>query len=1010
MATIQTAIQLQDHFTGVFSRVIESVNLGSTAMEELQENLNSPVNTSSMEAARESIYQTAAAMQELNELLQHSSQLNEPSPVVANQSHTPIPPQLETVSWNSDDGIEVFTNTGIERFQQELASVNRMLDQISMVQSQITQRANEMELLSPQASYEIQSVENRIQSLRDQIEQVETNSLTINTEEGNIALEQLRFQMHQLEGEQEQLQLAMQGTDVSAINQAYLQLSQILDGMEHSVQECFSQPLDYSILPVEIPPVEVPIVWKTEELEVFSGTGLERFRQEVQSTNGMLEQLSSAQNVIARQAYQMDLLPPEAFQDLNQMATRIDVIRNQIQQIENHPMNLGTDAANAEFEQLRGQFNQAIQEQQNLNHAMEQMDVSAANEAYLRLAQIIGNVEKHIRDNVDEQGRFNRKVQQGTEEANCLVQTIKSAVAAYATAQTVSKVFDLSDQLTSTTARLNLMNDELQSTQELQNMIFLSAERSRGSYQATADAVSKLGLMAGNAFSSSEEIVAFMEQINKQFRIAGTGAAGIDAAMLQLTQAMGSGVLRGEEYNSILEQAPNIIQAIADYMGIPKEKIKDMAAEGQITAEIVKAAVFAAADETNAKFESMPKTFEQIWTSFQNHALFAFQPILQKLNELANGEQFQLFVNGAIELLGVFANIVLSIFDGMMAIGNFLSQNWSVLSPIIYGVATALAVYYGWQMLCAGAAAVRVAKENILNAILSANPTMKVVLATIALIVVIMTLCNWIATVSGVAETGFGLLCGVVSMAAAFLLNVAIGLFNALLQAVWTIFAEPFLGVVEWILNVANGGFDSFGGAVANLIGQIIGWFLSLGKVVTKIIDAIFGTNWTAGLSSLQNEVIAWGKNETAITFDRKVPIIDSRIDYGDAFHIGSTWGDGVAEKFSQFQLSDLFGTTDFPNSEDYTDLLSGMNSNISAIAGNTGSIADSVDISEEDLKYMRDLAERETINRVTMTDIKIDMGGVTNHVNNEMDLDGMINHLTEALETQIAISAEGIH
>ena len=197
--------------------------------------------------------------------------------------------------------------------------------------------------------------------------------------------------------------------------------------------------------------------------------------------------------------------------------------------------------------------------------------------------------------------------------------------------------------------------------------------------------------MAGDAFSSSEETIAFMEQVNKQFRIAGTEAAGIDAAMLQLTQAMGSGVLRGEEYNSILEQAPNIIQAIADYLEVPKGELKDMAAEGMITADIVKAAMFAAADETNAKFESMPMTFEQIWTSFENHALMAFQPVLERMNEIGNSEAFQGIVDNAITALSVVAGLALEAFDLLVAGAQLLADNWSWLSPIIYGVAGALA-------------------------------------------------------------------------------------------------------------------------------------------------------------------------------------------------------------------------------------------------------------------------------------------------------------------------------
>lgn len=1004
MATIQTAIQLQDNFTGIFSQVIEAVNLGFVAMEELQQSISSPINTSSMEAARDSIHQAAAAVQELNESLQHSSQLNMPSSAVLNQNHTPIPPQPETVSWNSYEELEVFTNTGIERFQQELASVNTMLNRVSATQSQITQRANEMELLSPQASYDIQGVENRVQSLRNQIEQVEANSLTIGTEESNSALERLRFQMDQLVGEQEQLQLAMQGTDVSAINQAYLQLSQTLDGMERSVRDRFSQAINSSVTPVE-----VPVTWRTEELEVFTNTGIERFQQEVQSTNEMLQQLSGTQDAIARQAYQMDLLPPEAFQDLNQMATRMDMIRNRIQQIESNPMNIGTDAANSELERFRGQLNHAIQEQQNLNHAMQQMDVSAINESYLRLVQIIGSTERYIRDNIDEQGRFNREVEQGTEKADRLTQTIKGAVAAYATMRTVGDIINLSDTITQTTARLDLIVDDGGSVEELQNKIFISAERSRGSYQATADAVSKLGLMAGDAFSSSGEIVAFMEQINKQFRIAGTGAAGIDAAMLQLTQAMGSGVLRGEEYNSVLEQAPNIIQAIADYMDVPKGKLKDMAADGQITADIVKAAIFAAADDTNEKFESMPKTFEQIWTSFQNHALFAFQPVLQRLNELANGAQFQGFVNGAIELLGILANMVLSIFDGMMAIGNFLYENWSVLSPIIYGVVAALAVYYGWQMLCAGAAAVRTAKEAVLNAILSANPTMKVVLATIALVAVIFAVCNAIAKMTGIANSGFSVMTGGINVVIQFFLNllgtignIVFGIGNAIVALasnIMTAFYNAIRSVQSWFYDLLSD--------VLMVVGKICEALNQLPFMKSFDYSGIFSKaeQYAAKAAELSQDKKDYKSIEEA--FQKGFNTYDVFQDgwISDAFQKGADWGDGVAEKISKF-----FDFSKELDPEDYSDLLNDTNALLSGIGDTTKGISDSLDITEEDLKYMRDLAERETINRVTMTDIKIEMGGVTNHVNSEIDLDGMVSHLTEALETQIAISAEGIH
>ena len=337
-------------------------------------------------------------------------------------------------------------------------------------------------------------------------------------------------------------------------------------------------------------------------------------------------------------------------------------------------VDLGVSAMDDMQEALNGSFDAA-----GIESAKEKIDQASI--AMMDLCTAVQKVEAPMEENIADQSRFNHEIERGTNQADALVGSIKSAVAAYATIQTLTNTMDLSDQLTSTTARLNMMNEQLDAgaytAKELQDMIFLSAERSRGAYQTTADAVSKLGLMAGDAFSGSEEIIAFMEQVNKQFVIAGTEASGIDAAMLQLTQAMGSGVLRGEEYNSILEQAPNIIQNIASYikgneavlesvanaMGMKTEELagnvkgnlKDIAGEGLLSAELVKSAMFAAADETNARFESMPKTFEQIWTSFQNHALMAFQPVLERMNEIGNSEAFQEFVNGTIEALAVAA-------------------------------------------------------------------------------------------------------------------------------------------------------------------------------------------------------------------------------------------------------------------------------------------------------------------------------------------------------------------
>lgn len=252
--------------------------------------------------------------------------------------------------------------------------------------------------------------------------------------------------------------------------------------------------------PPDPEPVEIPVTWNTDGMDVFTGTGVERFQQEVQSANDMLNTLNTTQARISQTAQGMDILPDAAVQDMNTMQQRLSAIQQRIQQIENNPVNVGADNANAELEQLRMQLNQAIQEQNSLNQAMQNMDVSAANDAYLRLSQTVGNTERYIRDNVDEQGRFNQEVSAGTQQANELTNTIKRAVAAYVSIQSVGKALNISDELVQTTSRLNMMNDGVQTTAELVNMVYAAAQDARGSFSQMADVVARFGNNAKDVY------------------------------------------------------------------------------------------------------------------------------------------------------------------------------------------------------------------------------------------------------------------------------------------------------------------------------------------------------------------------------------------------------------------------------------------------------------------------------------------------------------------------------
>lgn len=779
--------------------------------------------------------------------------------------------------------------------------------------------------------------------------------------------------------------------------------------------------------PPDPEPVEIPVTWNTDGMDVFTGTGVERFQQEVQSANDMLNTLNTTQARISQTAQGMDILPDAAVQDMNTMQQRLSAIQQRIQQIENNPVNVGADNANAELEQLRMQLNQAIQEQNSLNQAMQNMDVSAANDAYLRLSQTVGNTERYIRDNVDEQGRFNQEISAGTQQANELTNTIKRAVAAYVSIQSVGKALNISDELVQTTSRLNMMNDGVQTTAELVNMVYAAAQDARGSFSQMADVVARFGNNAKDAFSSSEEVVAFADLIQKQMTIAGASTQEAANAELQLSQALGSGVLRGDELNSIFEQAPNMIQNIADYLDVPIGKIREMAADGELSADVVKAAIFSAADDINSKFNEMPMTWGQMWQSMQNTALIAFQPVLQRLNDLANSEAFQTFIQGAIEAMATLANILLNVFEVAASVGAFIGDNWSIIAPIIYGVIAALGAYLAIMgivnaitaisaaidatkaaadALAAGQTFLWTVQQYGLNAALAACPITWIIVLIIALIAIIFAVCNAIAKMTGIANSGFGVITGGVNVVIQFFKNLGLTVANIA------------LGIGNAIAALASNMMTAFHNAICN----VQSWFYNLLSTALSVIEGIcaalnklpFVEFDYSGISSAADDYAAKaseaaGNKEDyqsiSDAFNEGFTTFDAFQDgwASDAFNAGAAWGGGIADKVSNFSLSDVFGQTDIPNVGDYTsgfnDAIanSGVGDSIGNIDDNTGKIKDSLDVTEEDLKYLRDIAEQESINRFTTAEVTINQTN-NNNVSSDTDLDGFITALDDAM------------
>jgi len=1063
MASIKTSIELYDNFSDPMMDIVNAANAGTIAIENVQSAMNAGVDMSGINratAAMQSFENTMQAIEApsfsfgdvdttLPDLGITTPNITVPViPVVESQPQIDVPdgitvpvtaevveqPRIDVPAGievpvsaeiteqpqiDVPDGINVPVElSGVSESEKQIQDISTRLNNILNYQNAINNVGQNIFVMPGDSAAEIAGINRELGQMQTALDYLKTNPFDLDS---SVA----------------QLQLGSLSSAIDNVIERQERLNDLMGDVPSQVYSATPTVQDAPQVEPTQAPVNVPFNWQADNMNVFDNTGIERFQQEIESANTMLVALNSTQQKIAETAASVDLFPANAVTDLSGMQSRLQAIQDRIVQIENNPLNMGTNAANSELEQLRGQLDQAVQAQQALNSAVDNMDVQAANDAYLRLSQTVSGTERYIRDNVDEQGLFNQKINEGTANADNLMNTIKSAIATYATVQTVGVVFDLSDTLTSTTARLSMMNDGVQTTSELINMVYAAAQDARGSFDQMADVVARFGNNARDAFGSSEEVVAFADLIQKQMTIAGASTQEAANAELQLSQALGSGVLRGDELNSIFEQAPNLIQNIADYLDVPIGQIREMAADGELSANVVKAAIFSAADDINSKFESMPQTFAQIWTSFQNTALMSFQPVLNRLNEIANSDAFQQFVNNAIGGLSAVASVSLEILNSLVNVAYVVANNWGWISPIIGGVTAALMVYYGWQLAnnaislaskgikialavasyayaaATGAevtaTAAATAAQYSLNTAFLASPVTWVVMGIIALIAVLLAVTNAIAQVTGVTQSGVGIITGVIAVGGAFILNTIISLINSVIT----------LGVSFW--NMLANFAAAFGLIFNDPIAAIEVMFLSLFNFIVSIVssaagilDTIFGSDLQSAVQGFQDKIqtqinttVENAGGDKPKTLDPSDYTMD-RISYGDAFSMGADFGDGVVGGISDF-FNKTFNMDSVAPSVDLSDYTAGIGDGVKDIAGNTGAIKNSLNVSEDELRYLRDIAEQEVINRFTTAEITINQSN-ENHITNGMDLDGVISALCDGISEAIEVAAEGIH
>lgn len=723
------------------------------------------------------------------------------------------------------------------------------------------------------------------------------------------------------------------------------------------------------------------------------------------------------------------------------------------------------------------------------------------------LANSLKNVGSATKRSASMADKFTRGLNKGlgafNEVGHSVLSTLGKIASAYLGIMGTRATLGASDKITSAENKFNYMNGGNEAlTQTTLDKIYNSAQKARTGYTEMATNVGKSMVIAGEAFGNNvDNAIRFQEIMGKAYVVGGASAQEQASSMYQLVQALGSGTLAGDELRSVREGAPLAAKAIEKYaqkIHNTSDSLKQMGADGKITADMVVKAMLDAGGSIDEAFGDTKTTFAQFWTNFKSMFKKAFEPFLQSLNKIVPtlekirskaeplifglGNAFSGIADWVNEKLEWVANnmdkvknAILSVVGALATLIPFFIIAWIVANPwkagimlafvalvdliyeaqnagytmgqaigeafrwvamwlaIIGGVALAVGIAFGFLKLqvmgigllvlatLALMIGVFLAAEDAVTGLSNALLVLSAIVIILGIIFhsTVLVIIGLIALVAAIFVLYAEEIIGVIYAAGATIWNIIAGLVNGIVQFLWTRFVEPFIGIIEWILNVCNGGFDSFGGAVANLIGQVISWFLSLGKVVTKIIDAIFGTNWTAGLTSLQDDVLAWGKNEKAITLDRTAPEIMQRIDVTDAYDSGAAVGKGIQDGINSglgglqkgINLDGLMGSD-----KGLLDKISNATLNQTEIPvsdaeteANTGKMAKSMETTAEDLKYLRQIAEMEAINKFTTAEIKIDMTN-NNNVSGTSDLDGIVTYFTEKLREELAIVASGAH
>ncbi len=1088
--SLPTGIEPQNNLNNVLNEIINSMNEAISTMAEMQQMISRNVSAVSLTNIQNEVTSALSSVEELQAAIRD------------------IDSPIASVDMEVD-------SSGIQNLNRQIKEVELLFQGVASIQQNIDSQSRAMRVLPFDIAARVREINTDMEEMHQTLSIISENPFHMDSQAVELQIVSLTNRLRETLQAQQELHESLSHTDVEN-----------------------EQPP-----PVETPqpePVEVPVVWQTDDnLEVFTDTGIDRFRLEVESANSMLEQLSSTQDSIARQAYDTNVFPPAAFQNLNELAIRIDMLRNRMQQIADNPINMGTDGANTEIEQLRLQLDRAVQEQNELNSAMQNMDVSTANNAYLRLSQTVANTERYVRDNVDEQGQFNSVIQEGTSFASNLNGVIEKAVAAFSNLIDTDKItsfvsegmesFDsqlkAENQLMSVLANtlddkhvtehmLNVTTNSSEAMDEINAIsgaddIVITVDAKTEALQDKFDAItSKAGEISSKGIYGEDALVTGATELSSYF----TDTDAIEMMMDNLSNyamgASGGGELDSSAITEYAADLGNIMSGDYDAMakkgfeftGTQQAIIEGTATEAQIVAALGEEYLNMSQDMQAAGvisqvinaswsglYETMSNTPEgkiiqmtSAWDDMKQMVAEQLYPYIILLVDTIteNWDIIETIISGFMKGLQNILAVIDWLGERVAEFASFIMDNWSVISPIIWGIVAALAVYGAYLAInkgielasAAASGAVTIAKgmqaaatwlvtkvigseaaaQAGLNSTMLACPVVWLVVMIIALITILMVLCNWIANVTGVANSGFGVITGGINVVIQFFKNLALTVANialgigyaiaALASNMTTAFHNAICSIQSWFYNLLSTGLTVIEGICEALNKLPFVEFDYSG--ISNAADKYAEKAAEADKNKKEYKDISAAFDEGFHTFDT---FQDGWI--SKAFEAGADWGDGVTEAVSNFNLTDALGLDDeLDNPEDYkasaedylktlggTDSglsetddsnanlseldemnanlneLDNMNTNLSNISDNTDDISDSLEISEENLKYLRDLAEQDAVNRFTTAEITIEQNN-TNNIKSEMDLDGVISGMTDAVNEAINVATEGVH